>query len=150
MNAKLWIAIAAVVIIAIVGALVVFQRPSSQTPPRTTSTAAPPLKGNIYVIYDIGGRGDLSFNDMAERLGIYVHKSVVAEILKVSKFTIKDTAWRLRQYLQKEAEAEKALHSGGYDLRLCSGVRKVGGGGRGEDCAVDATFENDAFFVPFL
>ena len=86
----------------------------------------------------------------AERLGIYVHKSVVAEILKVSKFTIKDTAWRLRQYLQKEAEAEKALHSGGYDLRLCSGVRKVGGGGRGEDCAVDATFENDAFFVPFL
>lgn len=41
----------------------------------------------------------------AERLGIYVHKSVVAKILKVSKFTIKDTAWRLRRHLQ-EAEAE--------------------------------------------
>ena len=40
----------------------------------------------------------------AERLGIHVHKRVIAEILKVSKFTIKDTAWRLRQYLQKETD----------------------------------------------
>ncbi|ABP51202.1 transcription initiation factor TFIIIB [Pyrobaculum arsenaticum] len=37
----------------------------------------------------------------AERLGIYVHKRVIAEILKVSKFTIKDTVWRLRRYLQE-------------------------------------------------
>ncbi|AFA38613.1 Transcription initiation factor TFIIIB, Brf1 subunit/Transcription initiation factor TFIIB [Pyrobaculum oguniense TE7] len=37
----------------------------------------------------------------AERLGIYVHKQTIAEILKVSKFTIKDTAWRLRRHLQE-------------------------------------------------
>ena len=37
----------------------------------------------------------------AERLGIYVHKRTIAEILKVSKFTIKDTAWRLRRHLQE-------------------------------------------------
>ncbi|AAL64689.1 sugar binding protein [Pyrobaculum aerophilum str. IM2] len=67
MSAKLWIAIAAVIIIAIVGALVALQQPPAQkpTPSQNTSTAATPPKGNIYVIYDIGGRGDLSFNDMA-------------------------------------------------------------------------------------
>ncbi|MEM4793317.1 MAG: hypothetical protein QXS00_10440 [Pyrobaculum sp.] len=37
----------------------------------------------------------------AERLGIYVHKRVIAETLKVSKFTIRDTAWRLKRYLQE-------------------------------------------------
>ena len=37
----------------------------------------------------------------AERLGIHVHKRTIAEILKVSKFTIKDTAWRLRRHLQE-------------------------------------------------
>lgn len=37
----------------------------------------------------------------AERLKLYVHKQTIAEILKVSKFTIKDTAWRLRRHLQE-------------------------------------------------
>ena len=64
MNSKLWLAIAVVVIIAVIGALLAFQQqPPAQTATQPTQTTKP--KGNIYVIYDIGGRGDLSFNDMA-------------------------------------------------------------------------------------
>jgi basic membrane protein A len=64
MNSKLWLAIAVVVIIAVIGALLAFQQqPPAQTATQPTQTARP--KGTIYVIYDIGGRGDLSFNDMA-------------------------------------------------------------------------------------
>lgn len=69
MNSKLWLAIAVVVIIAAIGAFLAFQQqpPAQTTTPQTatqpTQTTKP--KGNIYVIYDIGGRGDLSFNDMA-------------------------------------------------------------------------------------
>jgi basic membrane protein A len=72
MNSKLWLAVAVVVIIVAIGAFLAFQQPP---PPQTTTqqTATSPTatptqtakKGNIYVIYDIGGRGDLSFNDMA-------------------------------------------------------------------------------------
>ncbi len=64
MNSKLWLAIAVVVIIAAIGALLAFQQqPPAQTATQPTQTTTP--KGTIYVIYDIGGRGDLSFNDMA-------------------------------------------------------------------------------------
>ncbi|AAL63960.1 TFIIB-type zinc ribbon-containing protein [Pyrobaculum aerophilum] len=35
----------------------------------------------------------------AERLGIYIHKQVIAKILGVSKFSIRDTASRLRKYV---------------------------------------------------
>jgi basic membrane protein A len=69
MNSKLWLAIAVVVIIATIGAFLAFQQqpPAQTTTPQTatqpTQTTRP--KGTIYVIYDIGGRGDLSFNDMA-------------------------------------------------------------------------------------
>jgi basic membrane protein A len=64
MDSKLWLAIAVVVIIAVIGALLAFQQqPPAQTATQPTQTTKP--KGNIYVIYDIGGRGDLSFNDMA-------------------------------------------------------------------------------------
>jgi len=64
MNSKLWLAIAVVVIIVAIGALLAFQQqPPAQTATQPTQTTKP--KGNIYVIYDIGGRGDLSFNDMA-------------------------------------------------------------------------------------
>ena len=38
------------------------------------------------------------------RLGLYTHKRVIAEILNVSKFSIKDTAWRFKRHLQKEAD----------------------------------------------
>lgn len=65
MNSKLWLAIAVVVIIAVIGALLAFQQqPPAQTATvPITQTTTP--KGTIYLIYDIGGRGDLSFNDMA-------------------------------------------------------------------------------------
>jgi basic membrane protein A len=64
MNSKLWLAIAVVVIIAAIGAFLAFQQqPPAQTATQPTQTTKP--KGTIYVIYDIGGRGDLSFNDMA-------------------------------------------------------------------------------------
>jgi basic membrane protein A len=64
MNSKLWLAIAVVVIIAVIGAFLAFQQqPPAQTATQPTQTTRP--KGTIYVIYDIGGRGDLSFNDMA-------------------------------------------------------------------------------------
>ncbi|MEM4651861.1 MAG: BMP family protein [Pyrobaculum sp.] len=69
MNSKLWLAIAVVVIIAVIGAFLAFQQqpPAQTTTPQTTTqpTQTTKPKGNIYVIYDIGGRGDLSFNDMA-------------------------------------------------------------------------------------
>jgi basic membrane protein A len=56
MNSKLWLAIAVVVIIAVIGALLAFQQqPPAQTATQPTQTTKP--KGNIYVIYDIGGRG---------------------------------------------------------------------------------------------
>ena len=38
----------------------------------------------------------------AERLGLYTHKRVIAEILNVSKFSIRDTATRLRRRLQAD------------------------------------------------
>jgi basic membrane protein A len=69
MNSKLWLAIAVVVIIVAIGAFLAFQQqpPAQMTTPQTATqpiqTTKP--KGTIYVIYDIGGRGDLSFNDMA-------------------------------------------------------------------------------------
>jgi len=69
MNSKLWLAIAAVVVIAVIGAFLAFQQQPSapsttpQTATQPTQTTTP--RGNVYVIYDIGGRGDLSFNDMA-------------------------------------------------------------------------------------
>lgn len=65
MNSKVWIGVVVVVVVAALAALFVLQqpaqRPSTTTPPSVTQ---PPQK-SIYVIYDIGGRGDLSFNDMA-------------------------------------------------------------------------------------
>ena len=42
--------------------------PAATSPAKTTATAAAglkPKKGNVCVVYDVGGRGDLSFNDMA-------------------------------------------------------------------------------------
>ena len=66
MNSKLWLAIAVVVIIAAIGAFLAFQQqPPAQTTTPQTATVPTTPKGTIYVIYDIGGRGDLSFNDMA-------------------------------------------------------------------------------------
>ncbi len=69
MNSKLWLAIAAVVIIAVIGAFLAFQQqpsaPTTVPQPATQPAQTTKPKGNIYVIYDIGGRGDLSFNDMA-------------------------------------------------------------------------------------
>ena len=38
----------------------------------------------------------------AERLGLYTHKRVIAEILNVSKLSIRDTATRLRRRLQAD------------------------------------------------
>ena len=38
----------------------------------------------------------------ADMLGIYVHKQTIAEILNVSKFSIRDTATRLRKQLQAD------------------------------------------------
>ncbi|ACB40566.1 BMP family lipoprotein [Pyrobaculum neutrophilum] len=57
---KIWIALGVVVAIAVIGALLATQSAQKQQP-----TTQPPPQKTIYVIYDIGGRGDLSFNDMA-------------------------------------------------------------------------------------
>ena len=67
MNSKLLAAILAVVVVIIAAVLLAW--PPAQAPATTTSpgaqTATQAAKQSIYVIYDIGGRGDLSFNDMA-------------------------------------------------------------------------------------
>lgn len=73
MDAKLVLAIAVVVIAAIAAvALLAPRQPSGGSaptatgaPPQTSSATARASQNAIYVIYDIGGRGDLSFNDMA-------------------------------------------------------------------------------------
>lgn len=57
---RIWIALGVVVAIAVIGALLATQSAQKQQP-----TTQPPPQKTIYVIYDIGGRGDLSFNDMA-------------------------------------------------------------------------------------
>ena len=41
---------------------------------------------------------------VADRFGLYTHKRIVAEILNVSKFSIRDTAWRLRRHLQSRSQ----------------------------------------------
>ena len=41
----------------------------------------------------------------AERLGLYVRTQAIAKILNVSKYSVRDTAWRLRRYMQKEEAA---------------------------------------------
>jgi len=67
MNSKLLAAILAVVVVIIAAVLLAW--PPAQAPATTTSpgaqTTTQAAKQSIYVIYDIGGRGDLSFNDMA-------------------------------------------------------------------------------------
>ncbi|MGB9703959.1 MAG: TFIIB-type zinc ribbon-containing protein [Pyrobaculum sp.] len=40
----------------------------------------------------------------AEQIGFYVHKQVIAKILGVSKFSIRDTASRLRRYVPRIIE----------------------------------------------
>ncbi|AFA38603.1 putative ABC-type transport system, periplasmic component/surface lipoprotein [Pyrobaculum oguniense TE7] len=61
MNTKLLVALVIVIIAVAAAALLLLQQPQQAS----TQTTQTPSKGNIYVIYDIGGRGDLSFNDMA-------------------------------------------------------------------------------------
>ncbi|MEM0462999.1 BMP family ABC transporter substrate-binding protein [Pyrobaculum sp.] len=61
MNTKLLVALVVVIIAVAAAALLLLQQPQQAS----TQTTQTPSKGNIYVIYDIGGRGDLSFNDMA-------------------------------------------------------------------------------------
>lgn len=68
----LGIVIAVVVVVAVLAAVVVNKggRPASTPSASAPSSAQPQIsqtsaQGRIYVVYDIGGRGDLSFNDMA-------------------------------------------------------------------------------------
>ncbi|MGK0549075.1 MAG: BMP family ABC transporter substrate-binding protein [Pyrobaculum sp.] len=61
MNTKLLVALVVVIIAVAAAALLLLQQPQQAS----TQTTQTPSKDNIYVIYDIGGRGDLSFNDMA-------------------------------------------------------------------------------------
>ncbi|MEM1787713.1 MAG: BMP family protein [Pyrobaculum sp.] len=56
MKSMVWIALALVLIIVGIALYLAFQQP-------TGGLERP--HGSIYIIYDIGGRGDLSFNDMA-------------------------------------------------------------------------------------
>ncbi|MGC8974216.1 MAG: BMP family lipoprotein [Thermoproteus sp.] len=71
MNAKLLGIIIAVVIVIIAAAAVYMAQrgggggAGTSQPAQQTSSAQSASKGAVYVIYDIGGRGDLSFNDMA-------------------------------------------------------------------------------------
>jgi len=72
MNAKvLGIIVAVVVVIIAVSAIYLPQRgaaspqTSAQVSPTGSASTSSTSRGAIYVIYDIGGRGDLSFNDMA-------------------------------------------------------------------------------------
>jgi len=72
MNAKVLGTIVAVVVVIIaVSAIYLPQRgaaspqTSAQVSPTGSASTSSTSRGAIYVIYDIGGRGDLSFNDMA-------------------------------------------------------------------------------------
>jgi len=74
------IAIVLVVIVVIAAAAIALTRKPSQTP---TQTATPAPKIKIAVVSDIGGRGDLSFNDMAFKGAEDAAKAFNVEVLEL-------------------------------------------------------------------
>ena len=64
MNSKIWIGVV-VALVVVLAALFALQQPAQRPSTTTQPSATQPPQKSIYVIYDIGGRGDLSFNDMA-------------------------------------------------------------------------------------
>jgi len=82
------------------------------TPTQTqTSTGKPKLKGGIAIVYDIGGRGDLSFNDMAYLGASRAAKDFGLELKEVQSKSESDYLPNLRVLAQ----------SGKYDLIIAVG-----------------------------
>jgi len=101
--------LAVVVIIAVAGVAWYFtsQAPPTTTPtspkPTTTPTTSPsptttpkPTKNAIAIVYDIGGRGDLSFNDMAYLGGSKAAKDFGLELKEVQSVKEADYLPNLR------------------------------------------------------
>ena len=79
--------------------------PTATTPTKTetTPTATPtsPAKKKIAVVYDIGGRGDLSFNDMAYMGAKRAAEDFGLEVVEVQSRTQDDYLPNLRSLAQK-------------------------------------------------
>ncbi len=85
--------------------------PATSSPAQTTTEEKPKLKGAIAVVYDIGGRGDLSFNDMAYMGASKAAKDFGLELKEVQSKSESDYLPNLRLLAQ----------SGKYDLIIAVG-----------------------------
>jgi basic membrane protein A len=99
-----------VVVVAAIGiiAYIMSTQPTTTTTPTTPTTTTPtttvtPGKTAIAVVYDIGGRGDLSFNDMAYLGGSRAAKDFGLELKEVQSTTEQDYLPNLRT-LSKEGK----------------------------------------------
>ncbi|MGC9181681.1 MAG: BMP family lipoprotein [Thermogladius sp.] len=71
--------------------------PATQvTPTTTTTTTTPVTKYKIAVVYDIGGRGDLSFNDMAYMGAMRAKQELGVDVREVQSVTEQDYLPNLR------------------------------------------------------
>ncbi|ADT83487.1 BMP family lipoprotein [Thermococcus barophilus] len=85
--------------------------PATSSPTQTATEEKPKLKGAIAVVYDIGGRGDLSFNDMAYMGASKAAKDFGLELKEVQSKSESDYLPNLRLLAQ----------SGKYDLIIAVG-----------------------------
>ena len=94
-----------VVVIAIIGVVVyLFTQQPPPTPMQPSPTPTPtPIKNAIAIVYDIGGRGDLSFNDMAYLGGWKASRDFGLELKEVQSVTEADYLPNLRT-LSKEGK----------------------------------------------
>ncbi|ALM74656.1 BMP family lipoprotein [Thermococcus barophilus] len=84
---------------------------TQSSPAQTATEEKPKLKGAIAVVYDIGGRGDLSFNDMAYMGASKAAKDFGLELKEVQSKSESDYLPNLRLLAQ----------SGKYDLIIAVG-----------------------------
>jgi nucleoside-binding protein len=106
-----------ILILVVVAAAAVLMRPAQPTtstqptPTQPTQPAAPQKKVKVAVIFDIGGRGDLSFNDMAWMGAERAKKDFGVEVTYVQSRTSADYLPNLRSLSQSKE----------YDLIICVG-----------------------------
>jgi basic membrane protein A len=99
---RIAIAITIIIVVLIAGLGAWFYLKSQQAPTATSPTATPLTtttpahKYSIAVVYDIGGRGDLSFNDMAYLGAMRAKQELGVDVTEVQSVTEQDYLPNLR------------------------------------------------------
>ncbi|WP_440059351.1 BMP family lipoprotein [Thermogladius sp. 4427co] len=94
---------AIIVVIVVIAGVGVWYYYSKTAPPATTTTTqttTPAHKYKIAVVYDIGGRGDLSFNDMAYLGAMRAKQELGVDVTEVQSVTEQDYLPNLRTLAQ--------------------------------------------------